>query len=68
MCETGRLPWYKFDDLNPDQVAAMQTMDDARRDGALSDEAARLIEAMIRRSQTAGARKRISLARRAARS
>lgn len=63
-----RLPWYEVDDLTADQVAAMQTMDDARREGVLSDEQARFIEAMIRRGQTAGARKRVTLARKAARS
>lgn len=63
-----RLAWFKVDDLNADQLAAMQTMDDARREGVLSDDQASLIEAMIRRGQTAGARKRVTRARKAARS
>ncbi|MBO0826779.1 MAG: hypothetical protein J2P24_03275 [Streptosporangiales bacterium] len=63
-----RPPWREVDGLNADQLAAMQTMDDARREGVLSDEQARVIEAMIRRGQTAGARKRVPLARKAARS
>lgn len=63
-----RLPWRDGDGLNADQLAAMQTMDDARRECVLSDEQVRVIEAMIRRGQTAGARKRVTLARKAARS
>lgn len=68
MHESGRLAWHKVDDLTADQVAAMQTMDDARREGMLSAESTKLIEAMIRRGQTAGARKRVTQARKAARS
>lgn len=68
MNEAQGLPWYGVDDLNADQVAAMQTMDDARRAGVLSQDEAQAIETMIRRGQTAGARKRVTRARKAARS
>lgn len=67
MCESSGLPWHKVDDLTADQLSAMQTMDDARREGVLPEKDARFIEKMIRRGQTAGARKRVTQARRAAR-
>lgn len=65
--DSWRLPWFKVDDLDPDQVAATQTMDDARRAGVLSEEQVRVIEALIRAGRTAGARKRITRARKASR-
>ncbi|MQA04020.1 MAG: hypothetical protein GEV07_15265 [Streptosporangiales bacterium] len=60
------LPWHKVDDLRPVQVAAMQTMDDARREGVLSDDEAREIEQLIRDGYVHGARKRVTSARKRA--
>lgn len=66
MSDTHR-PWHKIDDLNADQLAALQTMDDARREGVLTGADVRLLTAMIHNGKTAGARKRVTEARRAAR-
>lgn len=65
--ETGRLAWYKVDNLNPKQVAAMQTMDDARRAGVLSEDEAQEIEDLIRAGHVYGARKRVTQARKQSR-
>lgn len=56
------------DGLNADQLAAMQTMDDALREGVLSAADVRVITALIYEGKTAGARKRVTEARKAARS
>lgn len=53
----------RSDRLNAGQLAAMQTMDDARREGVLSDADAVAIEELIRAGHVHGARKRVSLAR-----
>jgi len=45
----------------------MQTMDDARREGVLSEADALVIEDLIRAGHVHGARKRVSTARRQAR-
>lgn len=63
MIEAAGLAWYKVDDLSPKQVAAMQTMDDARRAGVLSEAQAREIEELIRAGHVYGARKRVTEAR-----
>lgn len=55
------------DGLTADQLAAMQTMDDARREGVLSDADVQVITRLIYVSKTAGARKRVTEARKAAR-
>lgn len=60
-------PWHLVDDLSPVQVAAMQTMDDAKREGILSEEEARQIEQLIRGGYVHGARKRVTSARKRAR-
>lgn len=57
------LPWYQVDDLTPLQVAAMQSLDDARRAGAISAADFHEIEGVIRRGHVHGARKRITEAR-----
>lgn len=67
MPEMRGLPWYKVDDLTPTQVAAMQHVDDARRTGVLSDERADELFAMVRAGKVAGVRKRLTAARKAAR-
>lgn len=61
--EAGGLAWFKVDNLSPKQVAAMQTMDDARRAGVLSDDQAHEIEELIRAGHVYGARKRVTEAR-----
>ncbi|MPZ93277.1 MAG: hypothetical protein GEU68_16980 [Actinobacteria bacterium] len=60
-------PWHGVDDLNADQLRALQTMDTARLEGVLTDADVRMITAMIHQGKTAGARKRVTEARRAAR-
>lgn len=60
------LPRRKADRLSAGQLAAMQTMDDARREGVLSDADAHVIEDLIRAGHVHGARKRVSTARRRA--
>ena len=67
MVEAGGLAWFKVDNLTPKQVAAMQTMDDARRAGVLSDDQAQEIEQLIRAGHVYGARKRVTEARRRSR-
>lgn len=64
----GPPPGDKADGLDADQVAAMQTMDNAGREGVLSAAEAGTIEELIRQGKTAGARKRVTLARRRYRS
>lgn len=66
--ELRGLPWTKVDDLSAGQLAAMQTMDDARREGVLSEADAHVIEDLIRAGHVHGARKRVSSARRQAQS
>lgn len=61
--EACGLAWYKVDNLSPKQVAAMQTMDDARRAGVLSEDEAHEIEQLIRAGHVYGARKRVTQAR-----
>lgn len=58
-------PSKRGDGLNAAQLAAMQTMDDARREGVLSDADAQVIEELIRAGHVHGAKKRVSTARRA---
>lgn len=65
--EAGGLAWFKVDNLSPKQVAAMQTMDDARRAGVLSDDQAQEIEKLIRAGHVYGARKRVTQARKQSR-
>lgn len=62
----GALPWHKVDDLTPAQVAAMQSLDDSRRAGQITDEDAAVIEDVIRDGRVHGARKRLSEARKRA--
>lgn len=62
------LPWHKVDDLNAPQLAAMQAVDEARMAGVLSEEQAERLFTMVRGGQVAGARKRLTQARKAARS
>lgn len=52
------------DELKPKQVAAMQSLDDARRAGEITDADFREIEVVIRRGHVHGARKRITEAKR----
>lgn len=54
-------------ELTARQLAALQAVDDARREGLLVDGRAAELEAMVRAGQVAGARKRLTEARRAAR-
>lgn len=61
--DPGALAWHRVDDLSPAQVAAMQSMDDARREGLLAEDDARVIERLIRDGHVHGARKRITIAR-----
>lgn len=60
----GALPWLGVDDLSPAQVAAMHSLDDARRAGSITDADFHEIEAVIRRGHVAGARKRLTEAKR----
>lgn len=59
---------YDDDALRPDQMRAMQTLDDTLRAGLVGPEAARRIEALIRHGHVPGALKRITEARRQAHS
>lgn len=52
------------DELKPGQLAAMQSLDDARRAGVISDADFREIEIVIRRGHVHGARKRLTEAKR----
>lgn len=52
------------DELDPSQMAAMQSLDDARIAGRITAEDFRTIEVVIRRGHVAGARKRLTEARR----
>lgn len=52
------------DELDPRQLAAMQSLDEALRAGEVRPADAREIEVVIRRGQVAGARKRLTAARR----
>lgn len=52
------------DELSASQMAAMQSLDDARRAGHVTEDDFRTIEVVIRRGHVAGARKRITEARR----
>lgn len=52
------------DELDPRQLAAMQSLDDARRAGEVSADDAVTIEIVIRRGHVHGARKRLTEARR----
>jgi hypothetical protein len=61
---TGALAWYRVDDLNAEQVAAMHSLDDARRAGLITEQDFREIEGVIRRGHVHGARKRITEAKR----
>lgn len=58
------LPWHKVDDLTADQVACLQSLDDARRGGLISEQDAAVIEPVIRAGHVAGARKRLTDAKR----
>lgn len=60
----GALPWHRVDELGPTQVAAMQSLDDARRAGLISERDFREIEAVVRAGHVYGARKRITEAKR----
>lgn len=60
----GALAWYKVDELNAAQVAAMQSLDDARRAGLVADDDAEVIEQVIRDGHVHGARKRFTRAKR----
>ncbi|MQA04047.1 MAG: hypothetical protein GEV07_15415 [Streptosporangiales bacterium] len=51
-------------ELNAAQLAAMQSLDEARRAEEISAEDAEVIEAVIRRGHVHGARKRLTKARR----
>lgn len=61
---TYELPWVKVDDLNAAQVAAMQSLDDARRAGEIAEEDFAEIEQVIRAGHPHGARKRLTQAKR----
>lgn len=52
------------DELDRHQLAAMQSVDDARRAGEISADDAATIETVIRRGHVHGARKRLTEARR----
>lgn len=52
------------DELKPAQLAAMQSLDDARRAGLITAADFRTIEVVIRQGHVAGARKRLTAARR----
>lgn len=58
------LPWLKVDDLTTQQLAAMQSLDDARRAGLVSADDAAVIEQVIRDGHPHGARKRLTQAKR----
>lgn len=58
------LPWHKVDDLTAEQVACMQSLDDARRAGLVGADDAAVIEGVIRDGHVHGARKRITEAKR----
>jgi hypothetical protein len=58
------LPWHKVDDLSATQVAALQSLDDARRAGFVADDDAAVIERVIRDGHPHGARKRLTEAKR----
>lgn len=60
--ETEVLP--SDDELKPRQLAAMQSLDDARRAGHITEQDFREIEVVIRRGHVYGARKRITEAKR----
>jgi hypothetical protein len=62
MGETEVLPTDEA--LMPTQLAAMQTLDDARRAGQITEQDFREIEVVIRRGHVHGARKRITAAKR----
>lgn len=64
--EVRSVPWHKVDDLNAAQVAAMQSLDDARRAGEITEDDAAVIEQVIRDGHPHGARKRLTAARRRA--
>lgn len=57
------LPWHKVDDLSPMQVTGMQSVDDARREGVLTEAQADELFAMVRDGRVHGARKRLTEAR-----
>lgn len=52
------------DELKPGQLAAMQSLDDARRAGQITEADFAEIEVVIRRGHAHGARKRITEAKR----
>lgn len=52
------------DELKPRQLAAMQSLDDARRTGQITEQDFAEIEVVIRRGHVHGARKRITAAKR----
>lgn len=52
------------DELKPAQLAAMQSLDDARRAGQITATDFRTIEVVIRQGHVHGARKRLTAARR----
>jgi hypothetical protein len=58
------LPWVGVDNLTALQVAMMQSLDDARRAGLVSDIDADAIERVIRDGHPHGARKRLTEAKR----
>lgn len=58
------LPWVGVDDLSAEQVAVLQSLDDARRTGRVSADDAAVIERVIRDGHPHGARKRLTEARR----
>lgn len=58
------LPWHKVDELSAEQVAAMQSLDDARRAGLVTADDAAVIERIIRDGHPHGARKRLTEAKR----
>lgn len=60
----GAPAWYRVDDLNAAQVAALQSLDDARRAGLVGDDDAQVIERVIRDGHPHGARKRLTEAKR----
>lgn len=60
----GALPWHKVDQLNAAQIAAMQSLDDARRAGLVAADDAEVIERVIRDGHPHGARKRLTEAKR----
>lgn len=64
LVETYRRLLARRTELTPAQAAVMQAVDDARRIGEINDEQATEIEHVIRRGQVAGARKRLTRARR----